>query len=238
MAAALSGLLAFGDPTFTSVAVGGIATVLVALAAAVTLIPALLAAWGPKLKMAHRQEAEDGFFGRLARRVQRRPVLAAAGISALLLAAALPFLHVNYGLGDPRTLPPGSESRQVATALYAGFPGLRADPVTVVAKHTGQRPADRRLRRHAGPPARGGRGQHRTRPAPATCPRIDVIPAGTAQGATARHLVTELRDRPARVPHLGDRAAGLPDRLQHHHRPAAPVRAGDHRRWPPSSCCS
>ncbi len=57
VAAALSGLLAFGDPTFTSVAVGGISTVLVALAAAVTLIPALLAAWGPKLKMAHRQEA-------------------------------------------------------------------------------------------------------------------------------------------------------------------------------------
>ena len=46
VAAALSGLLAFGDPTFTSVAVGGIATVLVALATAVTLIPALLAAWG------------------------------------------------------------------------------------------------------------------------------------------------------------------------------------------------
>ena len=63
MAAALSGLLAFGDPTFTSVAAGGIATVLVALAAALTLLPALLAAWGPKLKMAHRQQAEDGFFG-------------------------------------------------------------------------------------------------------------------------------------------------------------------------------
>jgi RND superfamily putative drug exporter len=122
VAAALSGLLAFGDPTFTSVAVGGIATVLVALATGVTLIPALLAAWGPKLKMAHRKEAEDGFFGRLARRVQRRPVLAAAGVSALLLAFALPFLHASYGLGDPRTLPQGSESRQVALALYAGFP--------------------------------------------------------------------------------------------------------------------
>src|SRR5262249_6851978 len=37
VAAALSGLFAFGDPTFTSVAVGGIATVLVALAAPVPL---------------------------------------------------------------------------------------------------------------------------------------------------------------------------------------------------------
>jgi RND superfamily putative drug exporter len=197
VAAALSGLLAFGDPTFTSVAVAGISTVLVALASALTLIPALLAAWGPKLKMAHRQEAEDGFFGRLARRVQRRPILAAAGISALLLAAALPFLHVNYGLGDPRTLPQGSESRQVALDLYTGFPGLRADPVVVVAKLPA---SDPRIAAYAATlahlPGAGAvsieRGLH------GNVAAIDVIPAGTAQGGTARHLVTELRDnRPA-----------------------------------------
>ena len=195
--AALSGLLAFGDPTFTSVAVGGIATVLVALATAVTLIPALLASWGPKLKMAHRQEAEDGFFGRLARRVQRRPVLAAAGISALLLAAALPFLHVNYGLGDPRTLPAGSESRQVATALYNDFPGLRADPVTVVAKIPA---SDPRIAAYAATISRlPGAGAVSIEPGlHGNVSAIDVIPAGTAQGSTARHLVAELRaDRPA-----------------------------------------
>ena len=65
--AALAGLFAFGDPTFTSVAVGGIATVLVALAAALTLIPALLAMWGAKLKPARRPITDDGFFGRLSR---------------------------------------------------------------------------------------------------------------------------------------------------------------------------
>jgi RND superfamily putative drug exporter len=197
VAAALAGLLAFGDPTFTSVAVGGIATVLVALAAALTLIPALLAAWGPKLKMAHRQEAEDGFFGRLARRVQRRPVLAAAGISGLLLAAALPFLHVNYGLGDPRTLPQGSESRQVALALYADFPGLRADPVTVVARIPA---SDPRIAAYAArlahqPGAEAVSIEHGLH---GNVAAIDVIPVGTAQGAAAQHLVSELRaDRPA-----------------------------------------
>ena len=40
--ASLAGLFAFGDPTFTSLAIGGIATVLVALAAGLTLVPALL----------------------------------------------------------------------------------------------------------------------------------------------------------------------------------------------------
>jgi len=195
--AALSGLLAFADPTFTSVAVGGIATVLVALAAALTLIPALLAAWGPKLTIAHRPQAEDGFFGKLARRVQRRPVLAAAGVSALLLALALPFLHASYGLGDPRTLPPGSESRQVALALYTDFPGLRADPVTVVAKLPA---SDPRIAAYAAaishlPGAGAVSVEHGLT---GDVSAIDVIPAGTAQGATARHLVTELRtNRPA-----------------------------------------
>ena len=209
--AALSGLLAFADPTFTSVAVGGIATVLVALAAAVTLIPALLAAWGPKLKMAHRQEAEDGFFGRLARRVQRRPVLATAGISALLLAAALPFLHVSYGLGDPRSLPLNSESRQVALALYGDFPSMRADPVMVVAKIPG---SDPRIAAYAATLARQPgvaavsieHGLH------GNVAAIDVIPAGTTQGATAGHLVTALRvDRPAFRTYVTGSAAFLTD---------------------------
>jgi putative drug exporter of the RND superfamily len=194
--AALSGLLAFGDPTFTSVAIGGISTVLVALATAVTLIPALLAAWGPKLTMAHRQQAQDGFFGRLARRVQRRPILAAAAVSGLLLAAALPFLHANYGLGDPRTLPQGSEARQVALALYADFPGLRADPVTVVAKLPA---SDPRIAAYAATISHlPGAGAVRIEPGlTGNVSAIDVIPAGTAQGATARHLVTDLReDRP------------------------------------------
>jgi len=197
VAAALAGLFAFGNPTFTSVAVGGIATVLVALAAALTLIPALLAAWGRKLKMAHRQEAEDGFFGRLARAVQRRPVLAAAGISALLLAAALPFLHANYGLGDPRALPQGSEGRQVALALYAGFPEMRADPVTVVAKIPA---SDPRVAAYAATLAHlpGAGAVSIERGLRGDVSAIDVIPAGTTQGAAAQHLVSELREhRPA-----------------------------------------
>jgi RND superfamily putative drug exporter len=211
VAAALSGLFAFGDPTFTSVAVGGIATVLVALAAALTLLPALLAAWGPKLKMAHRQQAEDGFFGRLARAVQRRPVLAAAGVSALLLAAALPFLHANYGLGDPRALPPGSEGRQVALSLYAGFPEMRADPVTVVAKLPA---SDPRVAAYAATLAHlPGAGAVSIEPGlRGNVAAIDVTPAGTAQGAAAQHLVTELREqRPAFGTWVTGPAAGLTD---------------------------
>src|SRR6266542_3198432 len=197
VAASLAGLFAFGDPTFTSVAVGGIATVAVALAAALTLIPALLATWGPKLKPAQRQAAEDGFFGRLARRVQRQPWLAAAGVTGLLLAAALPFLHANYGLGDPRTLPAASPSRQVAATLAAGFPGMRADPVQVVAAIPA---SDPRIAAYAAtlshqPGVAAVSIEHGLR---GNVAAIDLTPAGSAQGAVAQHLVAALRaHRPA-----------------------------------------
>jgi RND superfamily putative drug exporter len=211
VAAALAGLFAFGDPTFTSVAVGGIATVVVALASALTLIPALLAVWGTKLKPARRPMTDDGFFGRLARRVQHRPWLAAGGVTALLLAAALPFLHANYGLGDPRTLPASSESRQVAQTLAAGFPGLRADPVTVVARIPA---GDPRLAAYAAQLARqpGVAAVSLQRGLRGNVAAIDVIPAGSTQGATAQHLVTALRaDRPAFRTYVTGSAAFLID---------------------------
>jgi putative drug exporter of the RND superfamily len=211
VATALSGLLVFGDPTFTSVAISGVATVLVALATALTLIPALLAAWGAKLTAARRHRGEDGFFYRLARRVQRRPALAAVGVGAVLAAAALPFLHANYGNGDPRTLPLGSQSRQVAIALTAGFPGMQADPIQVVARipagdpqiaayaaTLGRQPgvAAVSLERHL----RGG------------VAAIDVTPAGITQGTTAQNLVAALRaHRPAFRTWVTGSAASLVD---------------------------
>jgi putative drug exporter of the RND superfamily len=197
VATALSGLFVFGDPSFTSVAVSGIATVLVALAAALTLVPALLACWGPKLGTAPRQDAKDGLFGRLARTVQARPALAALGVAGLLAAAALPFLHAHYGQNDPRTLPASSQSRQVAAALMAGFPGMQADPIQVVARIPAGDPRigayAATLRQQPGVAAvsveHGLRGKSSV---------IDVIPSGSTQGATAAHLVSVLRDhRPA-----------------------------------------
>jgi putative drug exporter of the RND superfamily len=211
VATSLSGLFVFGDPSFTSVAVSGIATVLVALAAALTLIPALLACWGPKLKAAQRQDAADGAFGRLARKVQARPALAALGVAGLLAAAALPFAHAHYGQNDPRTLPASSQSRQVAADLMAGFPGMQADPIQVVAAIPA---ADPRIGAYAAslahqPGVSAVRAEHGLR---GNVSVIDVIPAGSTQGATAAHLVSVLRDhRPAFTTWVTGSQASLTD---------------------------
>ena len=192
VATALSGLFAFGDPIFTSVAISGIATVLVALAAGLTLMPALLASSSLQLKAGRRQRAEDGLFGRLARQVQRQPWLAVAGVSAVLLAAFLPFLHASYGNSDPRTLPQDSQSRQVTLTMAAEFPGMQADPIQVVAQIPGSDPRivayAATLARQPGVAAvRIEHGLH------GNVAAIDVTPVGITQGADAQRVVAMLR---------------------------------------------
>src|SRR3954453_5734838 len=211
VAAALSGLFAFNNPTFTSLALGGIPTVLVALLAGLTLVPALLAGWADKIRPVDRQTADEGFFGRLARRVQRRPVFVAVGVAALLVAAAVPFLKVDYGSGDPRILPRGAESRHVAESLLSRFPGKQADPVQVVAKLPATDPRVKAyaagLERHPGVAAvEMEPGLH------GDVSAIDVIPSGTSQGDRAQALVRQLRgERPGYRTYISGQAAFLAD---------------------------
>jgi putative drug exporter of the RND superfamily len=212
VATALSGLFFFGDPTFTSVAIAGIATVMIAMAAALTLIPALLGAWGPKLGAKGRQDASDGWFGRLARTVQARPALAALAVAGLLAAAALPYLHAHYGLGDPRTLPASSQARQVDQTLLARFPGgMQADPIQVVARIPA---GDPRIGAYAASLA------HQPGVAAVSVEHglhgnvsiIDVTPTGSTQGSAAEHLVSVLRGhRPHFTIYVTGSAASLAD---------------------------
>jgi RND superfamily putative drug exporter len=209
--AALAGLFAFGDPTFVSLAVGGIATVLIALVAGLTLTPALLASNPNHVGHASRAQVDDGFFGRLARRVQRRSVVVAVLTAGLLAAAAIPFLHVNFGNGDPRTLPRSAESRQVAERLLAAFPGLRSDPVIVVGRVP---PSDPRVLQYV--------HQISTLPGVAAvtletglrrnASAIDVVPKGSVQSSVAQGLVSSLRsERPDYPSFVTGQAAFLID---------------------------
>jgi RND superfamily putative drug exporter len=193
--ASLAGLFVFDDPTFASLAVGGIATVLVALAAGLTLVPALLGSWGRKIKPAAGPVTDEGFFGRLARRVQRHPIVVAVAAAGILLAAALPFLGASYSNGDPRTLPTSFESRAANDLLAAKFPGTQANPIKVVARVP---TSDPRVTAYA--------QQVKTLPGVAnvtieqglagTVSAIDVTPTGTSQDSTARKLVAQLRANP------------------------------------------
>lgn len=209
--ASLAGLFAFGDPTFLSLAIGGIATVLFAAAAGLTLVPALLATCANHLGQMPRQVAGEGFFGRLARRVQRRPLFVAVATSAGLIALAIPFFGVVFANGDPRTLPKSAESRQVADRLTDGFPAKQSDPVIVVGTRPSSDPAVAAYAKHVeslpGVAAVSiETGLH------GNVSAIDVVPDGSVQGPTAQHLVAELRaDRPGYTSYVAGQAAYLVD---------------------------
>jgi uncharacterized membrane protein YdfJ with MMPL/SSD domain len=131
VAVSLSSLLLFPQVFFRSMGLGGIAAVGVAMLAALTALPALLAVLGrrvdalrlPGLRRRAGVVEGRGAWYRIARSVMRRPVLYVAVIVPVLLLAGSPFLRAQFGGVDYRALPAGVESRNVAERIVSDFPG-------------------------------------------------------------------------------------------------------------------
>jgi trehalose monomycolate/heme transporter len=137
---ALASLLLFPQVFLRSMGFGGMAAVLVAMLAALTVLPALLAVLGHRInalrvgrrRPASSRRSEGAGWARLARAVMRRPVpvvLATVGVLALL---ASPFARAQFGGVDERVLPPGSESRVVSERIAADFTGGGVEQVRVL----------------------------------------------------------------------------------------------------------
>jgi len=145
VAVSLASLLLFPQVFLRSMGFGGMAAVLVAMVTALTVLPALLAALGPKVdagRMPWRRRridrsvtaavAENGAWARIARLVMRRPVVVLTTVVVGLLALGLPFLRVEWTGVDERVLPEGTESRVVSERLAADFPGQDVSHADVV----------------------------------------------------------------------------------------------------------
>jgi uncharacterized membrane protein YdfJ with MMPL/SSD domain len=148
VAVSLAALLMFPLMFLRSMGFGGIAAVLVAMVAALTVLPALLAVLGRRvdaLRMplpgrfrrrtgapAATGQVEHGFWYRLARSVMRRPVAYAAVIGVLLVAFGAPFLSTRWGGVDVRMLPENAPSRIASTTLEQDFPVNATTPIDVV----------------------------------------------------------------------------------------------------------
>ena len=125
VAASLASLLIFKQSFLRSMGYGGVAAVLAAMLAALTLLPALLAVLGPQIeagRMPWRRgsqadslaTAESGAWATLARSVMRRPVAYLLVITIGLLALGSPFLSARWGSTDERVLPVSAPSREAA----------------------------------------------------------------------------------------------------------------------------
>ena len=147
----LSSLLIFPQVLLRSMGLGGAAAVLVAMVVSLTVLPAMLAALGPKidagrLPWARRRRVptitgavskaagsnDHGWWARVAHSVMRRPVLYVIGTVAVLLVLAAPLAGVQFGGIDERALPEGTESRVVSERLADEFSDAAVQPIRVL----------------------------------------------------------------------------------------------------------
>jgi RND superfamily putative drug exporter len=147
VAASLGALLVFPLAFLRSFAYAGIAVVAMATVGAVVVLPALIAALGPRVDkwvLWRHQPAEvgEGMWHRIAVFVMRRPWPIALGVVAILLVLGAPFTGMRLGLPDDRVLPKGAPSRQVAEVLRRDYVSREAAAASVVAQGIGD-PATR-----------------------------------------------------------------------------------------------
>jgi len=140
VAIVLASLMLFPETILRSIGYGGVATVLVDMLAALTVLPALLAVLGPKVnslrirRSVQRPPAAENSGGwyRLAHSVMRRPLLYAVPIVVVLLALGSPFLKVVWGGVDATVLPATAAPRVVTEALNRDFPGNPTAPIEAI----------------------------------------------------------------------------------------------------------
>jgi RND superfamily putative drug exporter len=146
---AISSLVLFPVMFLRSMAYGGAAAVAIAMVAALTALPALLAVLGhrvnslrlPFLRRRPAGVSEHGAWYRLAHSVMRRPVRYLVVLIPLLLVLGIPFLQAQLGGVDHRALPSGATSRTVTETLQRDFAGAGGSDIYVAVRFSSP-PAD------------------------------------------------------------------------------------------------
>jgi uncharacterized membrane protein YdfJ with MMPL/SSD domain len=222
VAAALASLLVFPLRFLYSMGVGGLICALMAALVSLTLLPAILAALGPRVNALsprrfqaalHRDASGErgGFWYRLSHLVMRRPAPIAAGAATLLIVLGIPFLGVKFTGVDASVLPREQSARVVDDALRTEFPPSRTSPIYIAARGSaGDRAAIDRYAQRLGalpdvvvaPRVQRADGLY----------RIDLVGRGRALGGPAKELVRDIRAVEAPVPvRVGGQTAGFLD---------------------------
>ncbi len=131
----MGSLLVFEFSMMRSIGIGGMLVVAVSVLAAVTLLPAVLCALGPRInalklpglmpveqKLAREQAHARGFWHTVATAVSRYPTVIALAVLAILVAVGSPVLRMNFGGPTVKALPRDEPSRQAAELLDEKFP--------------------------------------------------------------------------------------------------------------------
>lgn len=154
VAIAISGLLVFNASLLRSVGTASVTIVIVALATALTLVPALLRLTGRKIiadgpitrislfKRLFSKTADvtsnEGAFSKLAGQVQRRPWWVFISCIVVLGGLAIPAFSMTLRNSGIEMLPASSSQRQFITTLTDQYPSTVAPEIQVIAQATPQ----------------------------------------------------------------------------------------------------
>ena len=129
----LVGLFVLQLPFLQGLAVSTIAAVVLVMAGAMTVLPAMLGFAGraidrlhlPRLLQTGSTPTPDSFWYRWSRMIQRRPWIAALTALALLLTLAIPLFSMRLAFSDASNDPTSLTTRQAYDLLAQGFgPGF------------------------------------------------------------------------------------------------------------------
>jgi uncharacterized membrane protein YdfJ with MMPL/SSD domain len=134
---AMLGMLIVPNTVMRSLAAGAILVGVTSLAAALTLLPALLGLLGDRVNSLRIPfvgggSSESRFWNAIVRRVLSRPALSLLLACSVLIALAVPVLSLKIGTNGVSTLPDRFVSKRGYLALQKSFPGATADPVRIV----------------------------------------------------------------------------------------------------------
>ena len=129
--AALAGMFLGGTAIWTSIAIGTIMVVAIAVAGSLTVLPAMLSWLGDRVEKGripflHRLSRKDGdsrVWSAILDRVLRRPLVSAVAATALLVGLALPALGLHTELPGAATLPKDLPIMQTYERIQTAFPG-------------------------------------------------------------------------------------------------------------------
>ncbi len=150
---ALCALAVAGIPLVRNMGFAAAVAVVVAVLAAITLLPALLGALGLKINALrvpmgrhHPDDTEPHGWARWARGVAARPIPAATAALVVLLVLAIPLLNLRLGQSDDSELPGNTTSHQSYELLRTGFgPGSTGPLLVSVRLGTPAKPDQKNL---------------------------------------------------------------------------------------------
>ncbi|MBA2359487.1 MAG: MMPL family transporter [Actinobacteria bacterium] len=206
-ALAMLGMVLVPDTILRSLALGAILVAITSVAAALTLLPAVLSLLGDRINsfrvpfVGRNSErgtgAEGRFWSAIVRWVLRRPVVSLVAATALLLALSAPVLALETGQAGIRTIPDSYPSKAGFNALEKEFGVGTTDSVEVVIDGPVGEPETRADVERLTAQLRGNRSFRQVSVdyhEPENLAVIEALPIGDSRDEAAFQAVRDLRE--------------------------------------------